>query len=535
MISRRTADDLGLLQVWRKDRGCQERNSFPNKLRARDARPWPMDEGATSYPCWGDDGRLRGGMASNQLTLLLQRPTESLNVEVKTWLDPATPEGVAKIVKGVFALRNRNGGSFVVGFDNDSLLPDPCSLQGEVAAVYHSDAVQALISLYANAPFEVGVELVPVGAAFHPVIIVPAGVRVPVVVKRDLALGPGAKRPEKNLLSKGDLYFRTLGANGTPSSSVIGPNDYSDLLEICFENREADIGRFLRRHLGRTEHTAVLDAMLPGQEQPSPTLQSRCRALIMRGDAAAAAAFAAAAAARPDAVPPEWLPSDPLVLAVALCLDPQKPEALPTNDFLRSVYGGNPNYTARPMWRDTRSQQNQNAWPKVKGDAWEAINVNFGVFPHSEFSLLAPTGNFFLRRIMQDDLRPSMVAPGSCMDEKLMTLRVAEVFAVGLAMAKSFGWALDGTAGFVFRWSGLAGRSLGAWANTMLWDIGGSGTAHDAAAESFVELLLDTPLTALEPYVSRAVGPLFSKFDGYEAPQMLVESCVRMLVERKIQ
>ena len=54
-------------------------------------------------------------------------------------------------------------------------------------------------------------------------------------------------------------------------------------------------------------------------------------------------------------------------------------------------------------------------------------------------------------------------------------------------------------------------------------------------AESFVEVPLDTPLTALEPYVSKAIGPLFSKFDGYEAPQALVESCVRMLVERKMQ
>ncbi len=68
----------------------------------------------------------------------------------------------------------------------------------------------------------------------------------------------------------------------------------------------------------------------------------------------------------------------------------------------------------------------------------------------------------------------------------------------------------------------------------MLWDTGGSGTAHDAAAESFVEVPLDTPVTALEPYVSRATDPLFSKFDGYVAPQALVESHVRMLVERKM-
>lgn len=473
-------------------------------------------------------------MTSNQLTILLQRPTESLNVEVKTWLDPRTSEGIAKIVKGVFALRNRNGGNFVVGFDDETLLPDLCNLQGDLAVIYHLDAIQEIVSRYANLPFEVRVEHVPVGTAVHPVIVVPAGVRVPVVVKRDLTPGSAAKKADKNLLSKGDLYFRTLGVNGTPSSSVIGPNDYADLLEICFENREADIGRFLRRHLGGAERGTLLDVMSAVQPNPVATLEARCETLMRRGDSAALAAFAAVSVLRADAVHPDWLPHDPLTLSVALCLDPMKEGALPTENFLRAVYGGNPNYTGRPMWADTRTRQNQDAWPKVKGDAWEVVNVNFGGYPHCEFNLIAPKGDFYLRRIMQDDLRQSRTQPGTRLDVALMIYRVTEVFAVGLAIAKSTGWAPDGTAGFNLRWSGLAGRSLGAWANPIDWDAVGSGTAHDVDASSFVEVPLDTPTTSLEPYVSKAVGPLFSKFDGYVAEQALVEACVRKMVERKM-
>jgi hypothetical protein len=41
---------------------------------------------------------------------LVTRPAEGLNVELKTWLDPRTPEGKAKIIKAALALRNRNGG-----------------------------------------------------------------------------------------------------------------------------------------------------------------------------------------------------------------------------------------------------------------------------------------------------------------------------------------------------------------------------------------------------------------------------------------
>ena len=53
---------------------------------------------------------------------LVGNPSESLTVELKRWIDPTQPAGIEKIVKGALALRNRNGGFFVVGFD-DKLWP----------------------------------------------------------------------------------------------------------------------------------------------------------------------------------------------------------------------------------------------------------------------------------------------------------------------------------------------------------------------------------------------------------------------------
>jgi hypothetical protein len=101
-------------------------------------------------------------------------------------------------------------------------------------------------------------------------------------------------------------------------------------------------------------------------------------------------------------------------------------------------------------------------------------------------------------------------------------------------MAKAAGWTSEGTAGFMFCWSGLAGRSLGQWANRALWDTGGSGTAHSDDASSFVDVPLDISPTALEPYVSRAVRPLFAMFDGYVVKQADVETSVRKVIERKM-
>jgi hypothetical protein len=49
---------------------------------------------------------------------------ESLNVELKRWIDPTEPQGIAKIVKATFALHNCNGGFLVIGFDDKTLQPD---------------------------------------------------------------------------------------------------------------------------------------------------------------------------------------------------------------------------------------------------------------------------------------------------------------------------------------------------------------------------------------------------------------------------
>jgi predicted HTH transcriptional regulator len=60
----------------------------------------------------------------NRTRELLLHPSEALNVEVKRWLDPDREIAVAKIVKAIFGLRNRNGGVLIFGFDNATLQPN---------------------------------------------------------------------------------------------------------------------------------------------------------------------------------------------------------------------------------------------------------------------------------------------------------------------------------------------------------------------------------------------------------------------------
>jgi hypothetical protein len=144
---------------------------------------------------------------------LVANPSEGLNVELKRWVDPTRPAGMEKIVKGVIALRNRNGGFFVVGFDDKTLVPDITNEPSNAKQLFHIDDIQGLISRYASEPFEIEIAWGERDGRQYPVIVAPSGVRVPVAAKRDLMDGT------RTAIRVGAVYFRSLASNGTASTT----------------------------------------------------------------------------------------------------------------------------------------------------------------------------------------------------------------------------------------------------------------------------------------------------------------------------
>lgn len=466
----------------------------------------------------------------DQIEALILRPAESLAVELKNWIDIQTPEGAAKLVRAAFAIRNRNGGYLVFGFVDKTLKPEVYGLAEPLETVFHVDIIQAVISRYASQPFNVDVAYRERDGQLHPVISIPSGVQVPVVSKSELK-GAGGKV----LISTGDLFFRTIRANNTPSSARILWSDYPDLMDICFNNREADIGGFLRRQLGQAHLSQVASLMkealgneaeLPNNQ---PNLKDQAFVVLADGDRAFQ-----------DAIQQRGLDDvdsrviNGLTMSVGLVLNPRKTEALPGKSFLTKMAGSNPNYTGWPMWLDSSSFSDQRSRPVVKDNAWQALVVSLRDTwsQHLDFTRLDPRGTFYLRRAMQDDLNEK-VQPGTSLDMYLMLLRVTEALAVGLSFAQAAGWESGAVAGFAFRWSSLDGRELNGWANSLSSGMSGDRSSAQAA-ESFVSLDVATPHAALAPYVARATGPLFSVFDGYEPPLATIEEAVKRLVERRL-
>jgi hypothetical protein len=273
----------------------------------------------------------------NRIDSLVAAPSEGLNVEVKRWIDPDEPDGIAKIIKATFALRNRNGGFFIIGFDDKTLIPDESNRPNDLRLLFHLDKVQRLISDFASDGFEIAVGFGVRDGKEYPVIVVPEGIRITVAARRDLKDEQG-----NYLIREGDVYFRTLRSNGTPSTAKARPNDWPDILEVCFENRDADIGRFLRRHLtgeGIERFMAVLGG-LGAPAQVAPGLRELAMALLESGNRR----FYAAMEARP--------PDEQTILqnrgswSAGLVFDSTCDNPSPNKEFLNRVLSANPSYHA---------------------------------------------------------------------------------------------------------------------------------------------------------------------------------------------
>ena len=455
----------------------------------------------------------------NYIKELLRQPSEGLQVELKSWLDPRNKNHVARLVKAIFAIRNRNGGLIIIGYDDTTRRPDNYCLDESVEKFYHIDKIQGLVSRYASELFEIAVPLLEYEGQLHPVIVVPEGVKVPVIVEKD----HDGNKTEK-LLQKGDIYFRTLQSNGTPSSARLSPGDYPELLEICFENREADIGRFFRRHISGIDNQ-LIDALL-GVESTNSAEQHRERALELVSEGTSCTEVAA----KKFKVTAELQTvQEYLTMRVGLILDPAKPDELQTREFLNKVLASNPRYTGTPIWLAA----NEEHLTYVTDKAWQSLIVRLDVesyWKRFDFMRFDPRGEFYLQRVMQDDF---IRTPGAYLDVVLMTYRVIEVLVVGLHIARNIGWDSDSTAYFAFQWTGLNGRALSSWSSPR-WYVGAHGTSHSDVAEADIHIQLEVSHSALAPHVAKAVGPLFALFDGYKLPQETIEECVQKLIKRKM-
>lgn len=455
---------------------------------------------------------------------LIDRPSESLSVEVKRWIDPSDPECISKIVKTMLALRNHGGGYMVIGFDNRSFQPDTENVPLDVRTSFHIDKIQGYVTKFASDSFEVAVEFGERDGQIYPVIVVPSGIKTPVAAKNNLLLD------NKKLIAIDDVYVRSLTANNTPSTTKASWKDWSALTDVCFDNREADIGRFLRRHLiGVTPETlTALAAALAVRGDKKLSSEELIGGYLQESEQR----YQAVVAERNLSFPPHgtW--------EVGLVLLGDVPPHQATPQFLNLLAASNPNYTGWPIWFDSREFGDRAARPYVFSGAWEALVVSLetGWSDQIDFMRLDPRGRFYLLRALQDDISGSNRAPKPLteLDFGLPIIRSAEAVAVGLAFAQAMGCSPEKCVlAFGFRWKGLRGRQLTAWAQPGRY-ISPCRHAYQDEIVVPANVPLDVSASALGEFVNQIVQPLYAVFDGFALSKEIVEEMTNRVIQRKL-
>ncbi len=455
---------------------------------------------------------------------LLQRmvdsPQERLGVELKPWLVPSEADGIAKIAKACLALRNNNGGHLVLGFD-DNGAPSP-NAPSDIAELYHIDRIQEILSRYASEPFAVTVECREKEGQVHPIVVVPAGVITPVFAKSDLFDPIDRKR---RLIEDDVIYVRSITANNRVSSTKIRKADINRLMKVCFDNREADIGAFIRRHIaGLTPDVmgTILTAIGPSTEaQVTPTT------VLESGYQRFREAAREAGQQLPDV---GYWESAAVVNGLETHHDASQ-------ELLYRLRATRHDHSGWPPWTVIDSPNRPEMNPRVVSGTWEALMVSgpddpFGI---TDYWQINPAGRFYYIRALEDDMREEShgLLPRSMLDFSRVVYRVTEAVSAVLQLSRELGASGENQIGFAFRWRGLQGRILASSSepDRMLRQ---QRTSHDDEVTATIEMPADAPESAVPSQVHQIVRQLFLAFQGYELPQPVIEEISSKVLKRRM-
>jgi hypothetical protein len=412
-------------------------------------------------------------------------------------------------------MRNRGTGGFIlVGFGNQTSAPDLAGAPSDVRTAFHADKVNSLVNKHGSERFEVHVHFPVREGLEFPVLEVDAGTEALIAARRPLQNANG-----DTLVKQDAVYIRSHSQNSTPSTGEPRWSDWSSILVPLFDNREADLGRFLRRHLDRRrirELGREADEADEERGEPGATPEARTLKFLQEGHER----FKAESTRKNVQLPRHgaW--------EVAVVVEGAALGGAPTEDFLNLISASNPRFTGWPAWIDSRGFANVEGeldpgpHPYIHNGGWEALVYRRRgdlLADRVDFWRAEPVGRFYLYRALQDDLAtiPSAPEPMTALDPGLVITRTAEAIAVPMAFAREMGATPEETIlHYAFRWSGLRGREMSAWVFPEMF-VSPGYVCHQDDVNSQVAVSLDTPTSALGRFVRDATNPLFTAFSRW--------------------
>jgi hypothetical protein len=422
---------------------------------------------------------------------------ETLETELKAWIDPKSDEGIIKIARACIALFNNNGGRLIIGIGDDGE-PDKAKRPKNIRSTFSADVIQGIVGKFSSHQLEVVVEVGVRDGKEYPIVCVPSGVESPVFAKSDLKVN------DKLKIVSDTIYARTLSSNRV-SSAQPRAKDMERVIKACFDNREADIGAFARRHLSGIG-LEKLGVFLHGVREPDLTPSEQATRLLDSGKQQCAQSLESHG---------YNIPAQIGTREAAFVIVGEVPNYELNQHFLWQLNAQKPDHSGWSPWMllDAKIGDPNNA--HIVDDGYERLMFDLRGqlgFTFVEFWRIAPPGFYHLRGFeydLPDGMRRQNAEPGTQIDFRTEIARVAEVISIALAFARALGCnEAETSLAFAFRWSGLANRQLtGGF-------IRGGGASHQKSKTTSTIVPLETPQSAIAPHVDKLVAPLFALFGG---------------------
>ena len=431
---------------------------------------------------------------TRRLADLLREPRETLDVELKGWLDICNnAEHRATLAKALIALANHGGGYVVFGFAETEDGVVPAEPRPENLATYTPDTVNSVVSRYIEPPFHCDVHAVtsPETGLDHPVVSVPGGHTVPIRSKRS--------GPDGRIIQQNCYYIRRPGPCSEPPQSG---QEWDALTARCLANAREDLVDRFRVIMAGGTATEVLETDLDRVTHWFDSSAGRWQEL--------AETLSADHGAR--------MQHGHYAVGYQIIGDFDPPRGTELREALRQ---GCVRHTGWPaFWVPSREEiapymyeGNVECWLGRDGEDRDPAS--------SDYWSASPDAEFFQLRGYQEDasLNPS-VEPGTLFDLTLHVWRMGEILLHAASMAREFG-AAQGRVIFVAEWSGLAGRRLAAFANPNRVFLPVSYVARQDTYRASLEVQAHQIEDALPELVDRIVRPLYELFDFFTLPLTL--------------
>jgi len=380
-------------------------------------------------------------------------PKETLDFEVKRWLDWSDPESPGIVAKALIALENHGGGFLLFGYMEDAgknLVPDP----GRPADLspYLSDAINSIVRRRAEPvfPVEVTLQTHPESSEQYPLVRIDGRSKVPV---RSASATPGGS------LKNNTYYVRGAGPESrSPESGA----EWDALIRRVVLNQRDEIVSVLRSFQGVGQDSAGFvvqseEASLLAFKQASLTLWKGLNEGL-------------------PATHPARITQGHYIFSARIVGSPKE---VGEREILASIERAH-RYTGWPMFVALHQPETKPALVEGALQAWLAKTKAPDV-GHADFWRIRADGYFFSLRGYQEDAMNDVV-PGTLFEATLPMWRLGEFL---LRVTELGAVMFDGEFDVVVEceWNGLNGRSL--YNQSDRWFVHGQMSASaDSVASS---------------------------------------------------